>query len=191
MEQLEKVEKLREKTGVTYEEAKAALEVSNWDMLDAIVYLENQGKIKGPNMSSYSTRAQNSQEFQQASQNYDNCGGKTFGEMMDKFFCWCGKVIKKGCESYFEVTRDRKNILNMPVIVLVLLVICFFWVTIPLLIIGMFCGFRYSFHGDIAKTVDINSACDKMAETCENIKKDFNHIIRSDFIIIYKFFINF
>ena len=31
---------------------------------------------------------------------------------MDKFFCWCGKVIKKGCESYFEVTRDRKNILN-------------------------------------------------------------------------------
>ena len=45
MEQLEKVERLREKTGCTYEEAKAALEASNWDMLDAIVYLENQGKM--------------------------------------------------------------------------------------------------------------------------------------------------
>ena len=61
MEQLEKVERLREKTGCTYEEAKAALEASNWDMLDAIVYLENQGKINGPNVSSYSTRAENSQ----------------------------------------------------------------------------------------------------------------------------------
>lgn len=173
MDQLEKVEKLREKTGVTYEEAKAALEASGWDMLDAIVYLENQGKIKGPNMSSYSTEAGSSQEFQQAAQHYDNCNKKTFGEMMDKFFCWCGKIIKKGCESYFEVTKDGKNIFNMPVMVLVLLIICFFWVTIPLLIIGMFCGFRYSFCGDITKAVDINSACDKMAKTCEDIKKDF------------------
>ena len=174
MEQLEKVEKLREKTGVTYEEAKAALEANNWDILDAIVYLENQGKIKSPNMSSYSTRTENSQEFQKAAQNYENSSNKkTIGEMMDKFFCWCGKVIKKGCESYFEVTKDGKNILNMPVIVLVFLLCIFFWVTLPLLIIGLFCGFKYSFCGDITKAVDINSACDKMAEACENIKKDF------------------
>lgn len=174
MDQLEKVEKLREKTGVTYEEAKAALEANNWDMLDAIVYLESHGKIKSPDMSSYSTRTENSQEFQRASQNYDrSCRKKTLGEMLDKFFCWCGKVIKKGCESYFEVKKDGKNILNMPVIVLVLLIICFFWVTIPLLIIGLFCDLKYSFCGDITKAVDINSACDKMSETCENIKKDF------------------
>ena len=48
MNQLERVEKIREKTGVTYEEAKEALEAAGGDVLDAIVYLENQGKIKRP-----------------------------------------------------------------------------------------------------------------------------------------------
>ena len=34
MDNLEKVEKLREKTGVSYEEAKEALEANNYDVLD-------------------------------------------------------------------------------------------------------------------------------------------------------------
>ena len=42
MEQFEKVEKLREKTGVSYEDAKKALEEHDWDMLEAIVALENE-----------------------------------------------------------------------------------------------------------------------------------------------------
>ena len=45
MDNLEKVEKLREKTGVSYEEAKAALEATNYDVLDAIIYLEKNGKV--------------------------------------------------------------------------------------------------------------------------------------------------
>ena len=32
--------KIREKTGVSYEDAKSALEACNYDLLDAIVYLE-------------------------------------------------------------------------------------------------------------------------------------------------------
>ena len=38
MDNLEKVEKLREKTGVSYEEAKEALEANNYDVLDAIFF---------------------------------------------------------------------------------------------------------------------------------------------------------
>ena len=45
MERMDKVEKLREKTGVTYEDAKAALDACGWDMLDAVVYLEKLGKL--------------------------------------------------------------------------------------------------------------------------------------------------
>ena len=47
MERMDKVEKLREKTGVTYEDAKAALDACGWDMLDAVVYLEKLGKLSG------------------------------------------------------------------------------------------------------------------------------------------------
>ena len=48
MEQLEKVEKLRERADVSYEEAKEALEACDWDLLDAMVWLEKRGKVKGP-----------------------------------------------------------------------------------------------------------------------------------------------
>ena len=51
MDNLEKVEKLREKTGVSYEEAKEALEANNYDVLDAIIYLEKKGKVKAPEVT--------------------------------------------------------------------------------------------------------------------------------------------
>ena len=40
---LEQVEKLREKANVSYDEAKAALEAANGDMLEALINLEKQG----------------------------------------------------------------------------------------------------------------------------------------------------
>ena len=40
MEMMEKVERLREKAEVTYEEAKAALEQTDGDLLDAMVLLD-------------------------------------------------------------------------------------------------------------------------------------------------------
>ena len=46
MDQMEMVEKLRQKANVSYEEARDALEKSAWDLLDALVYLEGQGKIR-------------------------------------------------------------------------------------------------------------------------------------------------
>ena len=45
MEHMEMVEKLREKANITIEEAKVVLEKNNWDMLDALIELERQGKI--------------------------------------------------------------------------------------------------------------------------------------------------
>ena len=41
----EKVEKLRERANVSYEEAKNALERSNGDMLDAMILLERESNI--------------------------------------------------------------------------------------------------------------------------------------------------
>ncbi len=55
MEMIEKVERLRERANVTYEEARAALEMTGGDLLDAIVLLEKQGKLKEPAHSTFST----------------------------------------------------------------------------------------------------------------------------------------
>ena len=43
---LEKVDQVIERTGVSYAEAKEALELSNEDVVDAIIYIENQKKAE-------------------------------------------------------------------------------------------------------------------------------------------------
>ena len=63
MDNFEKVEKLRERASVSYEEAKAALEESGWDILDAMVLLEKQGKTNGPQKTSYSTDYDQQEEY--------------------------------------------------------------------------------------------------------------------------------
>ena len=63
MEMMEKVERLREKANVTYEEAKAALEETGGDLLDAIVLLERQGKVKEPAQSTFSTEYEEQKDY--------------------------------------------------------------------------------------------------------------------------------
>ena len=59
MDKLNLVEKLREKTGITYEDAKRVLEINNWDILEAILDLEKQGKVKKPSVSIFYTNEYN------------------------------------------------------------------------------------------------------------------------------------
>ena len=65
MEFFEKVEALREKANVSYEVAKEAMEACNYDMLDAMIYLEKQGKVNSGSTASYTTSSgtDTSQEF--------------------------------------------------------------------------------------------------------------------------------
>ncbi len=51
MENFDRLQQLVAKTGVGYEDAKVALENNNWDMIDAIIWLEQQGKISAQTAS--------------------------------------------------------------------------------------------------------------------------------------------
>lgn len=48
MEHLEMVEKLVEKTGVTYQEARDVLEKTDWNLLDALIALERKAAPSTP-----------------------------------------------------------------------------------------------------------------------------------------------
>ncbi len=175
MEYLEMVEKLREKTGVSYEDARNALEASNYNMLDAIVYLEQQCKIPAPKCTAYSTeQGQQSDAFTQTQQAYEkDCRKRSTGDTFTSFFKWCEKMLKKSCETSFEVIKEEKTLVTVPVLVLILCGFFAFWVTLPLLIVGMFMGCRYRFIGFENTSIDINDMCQKASKTCENIKNDF------------------
>ena len=64
MEQLEMVKKLHEKAGVSYDEARDALVRANWDMLEAVRILEEEGKI-APLVSSMTTFDENNTKYEE------------------------------------------------------------------------------------------------------------------------------
>lgn len=171
---IEQVEKLREKTGISYEEAKRVLEQTQGDLLEAVILLEGENRIKPPSGGgmyhsredatqdrSENAQDQKSKKKAKAQQKEDSL---SFGELVGSFFNWLGKAFHKGNTNNFEVVKDGKNVMRIPLTVLVLLLIFAFWIVIPLLIIGLIVGFRYGFAGpDIEKT-QVNKAMDTVTD---------------------------
>lgn len=173
MDNFEKVEKLRERANVTYEEAKEALEKSNNDILDAMIYLERNGKVSEPKTTQYTTQAEkvNALEATMCQEDEKEC----FKDKMKSFGEWCMKWIEKGNKNYFHVRRNGEEVFSLPVTILVVLCLFAFWCVVPLLIVGLFFSFRYSFEGPNMHIVDIdiNKAMDGAADVAENIKNEF------------------
>lgn len=175
MERLDKVEKVREKTGVTYEEAVAALEYCNYDVLDAIVMLEQQGKAKA--QTAYHTteaaEPQMSSEMAHAQQEYEQSSKRSrFSELLSRFMEVLQRLCKRGLEVSFVVERNGAHMFSMPTLILVILVLFLFPAAVPLLIIGLFFGFRYHFDGLGSMTVDVNDVMNRAADGAESIRRD-------------------
>ena len=58
----------------------------------------------------------------------------------------------------------------MPVLVLVVLLICCFWIVVPALVIGLFVGCRYQFAGKRGAADAANRVMDKVGDVVESIK---------------------
>ena len=165
MTHYEMAEKLSERMGVTMEEATAALEACDWEMLDAALMLERQHGAKGQEV--YSTQsAQERDDGERESAKKERRGlVATLGELLRK-------ALSLGNRNHFEVRRGDEQLLEMPVTVLVVLMLFAFWVCLPLLVIGLFAGFRYSFSGAELGRDSVNSAMDKAAEVAEKVKEE-------------------
>ena len=172
MSTIEQVEKLKEKANVSYEEAKIALEAASGDMLDAIIYLERQGKVSPPENDGRVVVTPHVEEAHRESTQNQSEHIETFSSLVKKFFRMCGRVIQKGNSCMFEVRRYDKIIMSVPLTVLAVLLFFAFWIVIPLIIVGLFCNYRYSFRGTAIENTGVNKAFDAAANAAESIKKE-------------------
>lgn len=178
MEQFEKVEKLRNIAEVSFEEAKEALEASNGDLLDAVVYLERAGKINGPKNESYKVGAENNLQLASAPQySYGSYGDymeskKQYqSEKREAFKRNAKNIWKKLNDNFFVASKDDKTIINIPVWIFLLIFFSCLHIVGPAMIVCLFFGFRYRFEGaDNLGT--INNVMDKASDVAEGIKKD-------------------
>lgn len=161
MDRIEMVEKLRQKAKVSYEEAKNALEHSDWDLLDALVYLEGQGRMAGKEAGNYSTQTSytSSTKQQELPQ-----GG------FARLFAGLGSLISKGNAIQLEALHQDRVVISLPLTVLALLLIFMFWWVVPIMLIALFLGVRYRIKG-LPQAEDINQAMDKAAQTAEQLKQ--------------------
>ena len=168
---LELVERLREKADVSYEEAKAALEEAGGSLLDALILLERRGRIPAgaPRGAAYSTRPGAQGEPEGAPPQVDPPAGGERGRFYGLALTVGGKKEKAGpseeekreggpwaflqdllrasLENRLEVWQGERLMTGVPLLILALLLVLAFWITLPLLLVGLMLGCRYRLSG--------------------------------------------
>lgn len=184
MNHLEKVEKLREKANVTYEEAKAALETCDWDILDAMILLESEGKIKTAEHSAscgvYSTDSTNdhqSEIFPVFPDPFSDENSESRGDRKPSgFFSRLGSLIKylvkAGCDNGLIVRHKGEQIMDIPIIAVIILLMCFFWVIVPLMVLSLFFDFNYNFSGPNLGKEKVNQTMNRATTMASNFKNE-------------------
>ena len=207
MTQYDMVEKLSVKCNVTLEEARAALETGEWNMLTATHLLEQEkfrrmqqfaefaptgaaaavqaapveateDAAAPAGASTFDAAADEGATSAHAAKGKGNkaarrseAGNHRKGQGLRNIGDHIRRLVACGNRNRFEIRKGDEMVLDMPVTALVLALVCAFWVCLPLLVIGLFTGFRYSFGGRELGRDDINAALSKAADAAGHIRQ--------------------
>lgn len=165
MDHLEMVEKLREKANVSYEEANDALEACDWDLLDALLMLESEGRLHEIEDAAYSTREESAQPEKEAPKRKHRDKG-----LIATLLQALGGLIKKGNEVSIQISKNGEVKIALPLTAVVIALIFMFWWMLIAAAVSMVFGYRYSVKG-LSIDESINSAMDKAGAFVDNAVK--------------------
>lgn len=169
MERNEMIETLMRKANVSREEAIEVLENCNWDLLDSIVYLERRGKVENNETTAIIEIEEVKQK--ESKNHHDSFGG--IGEIIGRMFKFIGKIIKKGSNHFFEIRKDNEKPIRISLTISVLLAIFLTIPTVVLLVVGLFCGYKYSISGPKGNYDAVNNIFEEASKSADTMKKDF------------------
>lgn len=132
---LEQIDELRKRANVSYEDAKNALEQSEGNLIEALVYLEKQNKIKPEEIP---------------------CNGSNFFKKVKK-------LIKKGNETKLIVKKDDIVVLNICVTLSVILTIVATPFVIAALILALVTNHKIRIQKKNDEDLEVNKIFDKMS----------------------------
>ena len=184
---LEQAEHLREKAGVSYGQAKQALEYSGGNLLDALIYLEETGAIPRTESAYYSTRSETLPPppcteplpVQPSGQEPERAAGtpppKKQGIFRRVFLALRRWLI----DNELEIWRHDQPITALPVLILLLLLCSAPYLTIPALFLGLFLGFRYRFSGPDLDRDSLNGMIGNLANTAADLGRQVMDELRT------------
>lgn len=158
---LEKIDLIRSRAHVTYEEAKEALEKNNYDEIDALIYLERNKKTVHATHSG----AQNTQQQRPVN-------GPSFWEQTKTF-------ISKMHAIKFTVEKDQSVVMNIPLTLFLLSLMILFPFIVTLLVLGLVFGYKMTFVKNSAEKYEVNAifdaTCDKVKSSVQSAGSPNNH----------------
>jgi hypothetical protein len=177
MEKVKLVDTLRDKTNISYEEAKSVLENNNWNILDAMLYLEEHGRVKKPSVSIFYTNEYkesytNQKEVVNIKEDRDNNNSKSRNNFGGIFEAIC-KAIDTCNNIFVEIRRRGRVLLKLPLTVLILLLFFAFWIIIPLMIVGLFFDIEFLVLAKSVNTDKVNKVFSEISKNVQNIKEKF------------------
>lgn len=165
---LELVQQLRQYADVSFSDAKAALEHTGGDLLEALIWLEQQGNIDLAGVGSYHTGPSGPDP---AGPGQD--AGDSFPETPPappRRGGFLARVWQVLTENRLECTRGEARV-EVPLAVLIALLIFAFYVVAGLLALGFCFGWRYHFAGPELGKKAVNDVMDNIDDTAENIRE--------------------
>ncbi|APQ73917.1 ubiquitin [Clostridium botulinum] len=172
MDKLKLVDKLREKANVSYEEAKTALENSDWDMLDAVLYLEENEKVKRPSVNIfYTNEARYSDKSEESGKNEENKYEKSnkfqgVFEVICKYIDTCNNI-------FLEIKKKDKMFVKIPLTVIIIFSFFAFWMIIPLMITSLFFDIELYIYSKRVDTDKANKILQSISNHVKIIKEKF------------------
>lgn len=179
MENYQKIEQIVKTTGCSFEDAKAALEAHGWDMIDAVIGLERDGRIKKETAAQSAPKAEETVEITAEVRRDDDTAGRkdssgNSGSAEKKphrvrgFFRRIKEILLNNRMLVFKSSGQK--ILDIPIIVPVIALIAFFWATLIVAVLAMIFGYRFHFEGEDLGKTNINDTMDKATDYAEKVK---------------------
>ena len=95
------------------------------------------------------------------------------GEIIGRICKSASKLLKKANKNFFEVRKANERPIRISLVVSILLLVFLSVPSIILLVVGLFCGYKYSISGPNIKGNSVNNIFEEVSKSADNIKQDF------------------
>ena len=174
------IDELRKRADISYEEARDILEQADGNLLEAVVLLEQQSKLRQPESSESEGRSSSDSEasgesFNKADGNAAEDSVKASAKKngkgaLGKAFHSAGNFL---AHTSFHISHAGKEILVMPSWTFALLLFFFWHVMVPFMLIALFFNVRYFFDGT-PETEAANEILYKAGSFAEGFEESMN-----------------
>lgn len=169
----EQIQRLSAHTGVSPEQAQAALEACDGDLLDALVWLEQQGIIANAGVCTYSTKDGTTVEPTNQTQPQPEPPQEKQSWLITAWN-W---LVDNRLEAYRRDSNDRS--MECPMAALLALVALAWWVVALLLVVGFFLGWRYRLVGpNLGRNQVVQDVMEKLDDGAETVVDQVRRNIR-------------